>query len=493
MSSRIENYPGFPGGLSGQELAEAAYEQAVGFGAEILVGSESVTGQDRRGRGDRGRARQRLGRPRPLGDRRHRLPLPPAGCRGRGRVHRRGRLLRRVAERRDLPPRRRRLRRRRRELGRPGGAAPGGARALGHPARPRRLDRGGHVAVPRRPLLHATAGSRCALEHPGRARERRREARAIVVESDGEEEELPADALFILIGGTPVDGELSLGPRARPRTASSSPAPTSRTRGRSTARRTSSSRASPGSSSSATPATARSSASRPRSARARWRCSRCTATWPDSTSKRGSPSSGSGRSRAAAGSSGGAAGGGGRGRRPRRAQAGERRSRRARSRGRAPRTGSSCAGRWGRAQDRACPRSSAAAPGPRADGRRSSRPGRRGSSAARPPSGRSWSGRTGRRSCRRPSAAAALADCDRELHRPEDVLARVRVDLEVGLRADDLEGVAIAVDRIDAAELAGLAPVPVVDHLVAAGLLRGGGARSWPRRRLRRRRAGVRV
>jgi thioredoxin reductase (NADPH) len=44
MSSRIENYPGFPGGLSGQELAEAAYEQAVGFGAEILVGAEGVSG-----------------------------------------------------------------------------------------------------------------------------------------------------------------------------------------------------------------------------------------------------------------------------------------------------------------------------------------------------------------------------------------------------------------------------------------------------------------
>lgn len=44
MSSRIENYPGFPGGLSGQELAEAAYEQAVGFGAEILVGADGVSG-----------------------------------------------------------------------------------------------------------------------------------------------------------------------------------------------------------------------------------------------------------------------------------------------------------------------------------------------------------------------------------------------------------------------------------------------------------------
>jgi thioredoxin reductase (NADPH) len=39
-SSRIENYPGFPNGLSGQELAEAAYEQAVRFGAEFVVGAD---------------------------------------------------------------------------------------------------------------------------------------------------------------------------------------------------------------------------------------------------------------------------------------------------------------------------------------------------------------------------------------------------------------------------------------------------------------------
>jgi thioredoxin reductase (NADPH) len=40
MSSRIENYPGFPNGLSGRELAEAAYTQAVQFGAEFVVGAD---------------------------------------------------------------------------------------------------------------------------------------------------------------------------------------------------------------------------------------------------------------------------------------------------------------------------------------------------------------------------------------------------------------------------------------------------------------------
>ena len=42
-SARIENFPGFPAGISGRELAEAAYEQALRFGAEIVVGSDVVS------------------------------------------------------------------------------------------------------------------------------------------------------------------------------------------------------------------------------------------------------------------------------------------------------------------------------------------------------------------------------------------------------------------------------------------------------------------
>jgi len=37
-SARIENYPGFPQGISGAELATSIQQQALGFGAEILVG-----------------------------------------------------------------------------------------------------------------------------------------------------------------------------------------------------------------------------------------------------------------------------------------------------------------------------------------------------------------------------------------------------------------------------------------------------------------------
>jgi thioredoxin reductase (NADPH) len=42
-SSRIENYLGFPGGLAGEELSNRAYQQALRFGAEMLV-ARSVTG-----------------------------------------------------------------------------------------------------------------------------------------------------------------------------------------------------------------------------------------------------------------------------------------------------------------------------------------------------------------------------------------------------------------------------------------------------------------
>ena len=42
MSSRIENYLGFPAGLTGDELSARAFEQALGFGAELLVARSAV-------------------------------------------------------------------------------------------------------------------------------------------------------------------------------------------------------------------------------------------------------------------------------------------------------------------------------------------------------------------------------------------------------------------------------------------------------------------
>ena len=42
-SSRIENYPGFPDGVSGAELAAGAYEQACRLGAEVLIGAGAMS------------------------------------------------------------------------------------------------------------------------------------------------------------------------------------------------------------------------------------------------------------------------------------------------------------------------------------------------------------------------------------------------------------------------------------------------------------------
>jgi thioredoxin reductase (NADPH) len=50
-SSKIENYLGFPKGISGADLAERAREQACRFGAEILLAREGVRGEFSEGKG----------------------------------------------------------------------------------------------------------------------------------------------------------------------------------------------------------------------------------------------------------------------------------------------------------------------------------------------------------------------------------------------------------------------------------------------------------
>ena len=48
-SSKIENYLGFPTGISGQELAGRAYTQAQKFGAQILIAKGATRARLRRG------------------------------------------------------------------------------------------------------------------------------------------------------------------------------------------------------------------------------------------------------------------------------------------------------------------------------------------------------------------------------------------------------------------------------------------------------------
>jgi hypothetical protein len=51
ISSKLENYLGFPEGISGVQLAERARTQACRFGAELLVGREGVRGEFLPGKG----------------------------------------------------------------------------------------------------------------------------------------------------------------------------------------------------------------------------------------------------------------------------------------------------------------------------------------------------------------------------------------------------------------------------------------------------------
>jgi thioredoxin reductase (NADPH) len=49
-TSRIENYLGFPEGISGADLASRAREQAIRLGAEILLAAEGVGGSIEQGK-----------------------------------------------------------------------------------------------------------------------------------------------------------------------------------------------------------------------------------------------------------------------------------------------------------------------------------------------------------------------------------------------------------------------------------------------------------
>ena len=87
QSSRIENYLGFPDGVSGAQLTDRARRQAAKFGAEILT-TRDVTGLEARGPARVVSVRRRHRGRRPRGDPRHRRLLPGPGRAGRGRADR---------------------------------------------------------------------------------------------------------------------------------------------------------------------------------------------------------------------------------------------------------------------------------------------------------------------------------------------------------------------------------------------------------------------
>ena len=166
QSASIENYLGFPRGLSGADLTHRAVAQVSRFGAEMLLPLEVVSFQKRGpvravcfGAAGEIEARALLVA---TGVSYRRLEAP-----GLAELTGRGDLLRRVRRRCRPVRRRRRGRRRCSQLGRSGGPQLRQVRPARAPARARRLARGQHVALPR-----GAGPGRCQHRRPAAQRGR---------------------------------------------------------------------------------------------------------------------------------------------------------------------------------------------------------------------------------------------------------------------------------------------------------------------------------
>ena len=129
-SSRIENYLGFPLGISGQELASRAQTQAQKFGAQIMIAKDAVRWPATAGPTACGSAT--ADRPGPRRDPRDRRRVPDAGDREPLTVPECRRVLQRDDHGGAAVRRRGGGRRRRRQFGRPGR----GVSCRHHAARP---------------------------------------------------------------------------------------------------------------------------------------------------------------------------------------------------------------------------------------------------------------------------------------------------------------------------------------------------------------------
>jgi len=172
-SSRIETYLGLPSGVSGDELASRALQQAWRLGAEVLV-TRTITRIDAETRqvyldgGDVLRARTII---LACGVAWRRLSIDGADrLAGKGIYYG---AARRGAERGGAHARPRRPHRRRRQLSGTGGPLLRQPCAQRDRSLPRRQARQEHVPVPRRPARRA-AEHPAALRHGGRRRPRRR-------------------------------------------------------------------------------------------------------------------------------------------------------------------------------------------------------------------------------------------------------------------------------------------------------------------------------
>ncbi len=199
-SSKIENFFGFPTGITGQALTGRGFAQAQKFGAQVMVASGAVkiaASPPALSRRDRGRP-ERGG---PHGRHRIRRRVPQAGHLEPGAVRGLRRLLRRDLHGIAALPGRGSRGHRRRQFGGPGRRVPGADRRARAHTRTRRRARRHDVALPHRPH-RAEPGDRTA--HPYRAlRTRGRQsprARDLARQADGRKQDV-RDPAHIHHGG----------------------------------------------------------------------------------------------------------------------------------------------------------------------------------------------------------------------------------------------------------------------------------------------------
>ena len=211
-SARIENYLGFPTGISGQALAGRAFIQAQKFGAEMLipVAVKSLDCSQRDGAfalatecGQSLRAQLRRGR--------ERRALPPARDRKSRRLRRPRRLVLGLADRGQAVRRPGGRAGRRRQFRRTGRGVPVRPRAQGLHDDPRRRSRRQHVALSDRPH-RGDAEHRTDLQRRGdrrsRATRRLARTRALAQPAGARASTLDVRNLFLFVGADPATGWL---------------------------------------------------------------------------------------------------------------------------------------------------------------------------------------------------------------------------------------------------------------------------------------------
>ena len=285
-SSRIENYLGFPTGISGGDLTQRAMVQAEKFGASSPARAPRVA--PRGGRTPRRAPVRRDRRRRPGRDRRDRRPLPAAGGGPARGVRVQRRVLRRHRAGGAAMPRRAGRGRRRRQLGRAGRGVPRRRGQPGHRRHPGPGPRGEHVALPGRPDRSPRAHHGADQHEDHRASTATQTLSGVRVSGPDGEATFPCVALFSFIGADPASDWLSgcaaLDDRGFVLTDRSLAAEHLDERWETLAGHRCRSRpATPACSPSATSAPARPSGSPPRSAKGRPRSARSTNTWPSAT------------------------------------------------------------------------------------------------------------------------------------------------------------------------------------------------------------------